>query len=134
MFTPKFVESQFSISAGWAAQLVGKQLLYNIYIYSLTEPMHNRFEVTKVHKITLELANDRDCVFVYLGFATIPAGGGGTFVGGYLVKRLNLNIPGILKMCLITSATALVLTLGFLVHCDNVSFAGVNVHYSFLNV
>lgn len=29
IFTPKFIESQFSIPAGWAAQLVGKDSFLN---------------------------------------------------------------------------------------------------------
>ena len=64
----------------------------------------------------------------------IPAGGGGTFVGGYLVKRLDLHYTGILKMCMVTTCTALILTLSFLARCPNVLFAGVNVDYAQKNM
>lgn len=86
VFAPKFVESQFSISAAWAAQLIG--------------------------------------------LATIPSGGGGTFFGGYLVKRLNLKCLGILRLCIFTTCTSLVLTLCMLARCQNIDFVGVNTEYS----
>ncbi|XP_046350996.2 solute carrier organic anion transporter family member 4A1-like [Haliotis rufescens] len=65
----------------------------------------------------------------YVGLVVIPAGGGGTLLGGYLVKRFNLKVRGILRMCLASTLTVCVLGLGFLIHCDNVPFAGVNVRY-----
>ncbi|XP_074656773.1 solute carrier organic anion transporter family member 4A1-like [Tubulanus polymorphus] len=85
VFAPKFIESQFSISAGWAAQLIG--------------------------------------------FTMIPAGGGGTFLGGYLVKRFQLKCSGILKMCMGTASAVLLLLMIFFIQCSNVGFAGVNRPY-----
>ena len=64
------------------------------------------------------------------GFATIPSGGGGTLVGGYLVKRLRLHCTGILRLCIVTTSCALVLTLSLLVRCADMDFAGVNVDYA----
>ncbi|XP_064597041.1 solute carrier organic anion transporter family member 4A1-like [Liolophura sinensis] len=84
-FTPKFIESQFSLTSGQAAQFVG--------------------------------------------FVAIPAGGGGTLLGGYLVKRFDLRVPGIIRLCLCTTVTSLTLIFVFLVQCRTVPFAGVNIPY-----
>ncbi|KAJ8321940.1 hypothetical protein KUTeg_000411 [Tegillarca granosa] len=53
-FSPKFIESQFSVTSSTAA--------------------------------------------LYVGAVTIPAGGGGTLLGGYLIKRFNLRVRGIIKI------------------------------------
>lgn len=73
-------------------------------------------------------------MFFVAGFATIPSGGGGTFIGGYLIKRFDLRCAGILKLCLVTSCTALMLTFSFLVRCPNILFAGVNIDYAQKNL
>ena len=89
VFTPKFIESQFSIPAGWAAQLVG--------------------------------------------FATIPAGGGGTFLGGYIVKRFDLRCTGIIRWCMCSSFASFMFLLVFLIQCTALPFAGVSVDYTQVN-
>ncbi|XP_055998205.1 solute carrier organic anion transporter family member 4A1-like isoform X2 [Ostrea edulis] len=65
----------------------------------------------------------------YVGYAAIPAGGGGTFLGGYLVKRFNLGVRGIIRFCLALSIPCFLCVLIFLVNCENVLFAGVNIDY-----
>ncbi|XP_012274694.1 solute carrier organic anion transporter family member 4A1 [Orussus abietinus] len=65
-----------------------------------------------------------------VGLVTVPAGGGGTFLGGYLVKRWNLPCSGILKFCLCATAVCIVFTLGFALNCPNLDFAGLTVPYS----
>ncbi|XP_061179184.1 solute carrier organic anion transporter family member 4A1-like isoform X1 [Saccostrea echinata] len=65
----------------------------------------------------------------YVGYAAIPAGGGGTFLGGYLVKRFNLGVRGIIRFCLAISIPCFLSVLVFLVNCENVLFAGVNIDY-----
>ena len=64
-----------------------------------------------------------------LGYAAIPAGGGGTFLGGYLVKKFDLHVKGIIRLCLGLTICVLLLMLVFLVNCGNNPFAGVNVKY-----
>ncbi|EDV98916.1 GH13583 [Drosophila grimshawi] len=64
-----------------------------------------------------------------MGLITVPAGGGGTFLGGYLVKKLNLACGGIIKVCLLATVVATFFTSSFLVSCPNASFAGVTVPY-----
>jgi len=69
-------------------------------------------------------------VFIlFSGAVTVPAGGGGTFLGGYLVKKLNLSCAGIIKLCMTTAAIAACFTLTFFLHCPNVSMAGVTTEY-----
>jgi solute carrier organic anion transporter family, member 4A len=63
------------------------------------------------------------------GAVMVPAGGGGTFLGGYLVKKLSLSCSGIIKMCMITASVAGCFALIFFLHCPNVSMAGVTAQY-----
>ncbi|XP_078038216.1 organic anion transporting polypeptide 26F isoform X6 [Augochlora pura] len=65
-----------------------------------------------------------------MGLVTVPAGGGGTFLGGYLIKRFNLPCSGILKFCLLATASCIAFTLCFVLNCPNLNFAGVTVPYS----
>ncbi|XP_054433475.1 solute carrier organic anion transporter family member 4A1 [Pteronotus mesoamericanus] len=83
-FGPKFLESQFSLSASEAATL--------------------------------------------FGYLVVPAGGGGTFLGGFFVNKLKLRGPSIVKFCLACSLTSLLATLVFFTHCPNVPMAGVTAH------
>ncbi|KAM8774747.1 solute carrier organic anion transporter family member 4A1 [Rhynchonycteris naso] len=85
-FGPKFLESQFSLSASEAATL--------------------------------------------FGYLVVPAGGGGTFLGGFFVNKLKLRGSRIIKFCLICSLTSLLATLVFFTHCPNVPMAGVTAHYN----
>ncbi|XP_025268118.1 solute carrier organic anion transporter family member 4A1 isoform X1 [Camponotus floridanus] len=64
-----------------------------------------------------------------MGLVTVPAGGGGTFLGGYLIKRFNLSCSGILKFCLSTTAACIIFTLCFALNCPNIDFAGLTVPY-----
>ncbi|EDW37341.1 GL26208 [Drosophila persimilis] len=65
-----------------------------------------------------------------MGLITVPAGGGGTFLGGYLVKKWNLACSGIIKMCLMATTVAAFFTFCFLVSCPNPRFAGVTTSYN----
>lgn len=63
------------------------------------------------------------------GLVTVPAGGGGTFLGGYLIKRFNLSCSGILKFCLLATTACIAFTLCFALNCPNLDFAGLTVPY-----
>uniref|UniRef100_T1JNZ4 Solute carrier organic anion transporter family member n=1 Tax=Strigamia maritima TaxID=126957 RepID=T1JNZ4_STRMM len=65
-----------------------------------------------------------------VGVVTVPAGGGGTFLGGYLVKYFNLRCAGIIKMCVLFTCIAVALCLIFLINCAQMPFAGINTHYN----
>lgn len=57
-------------------------------------------------------------------------GGGGTFLGGYLVKKLKLSCSGIIRFCLFATAFAAMFTICFFLSCPNLPFAGVTTDYS----
>lgn len=67
--------------------------------------------------------------FINLGIICIPAGGGGTFVGGYLVKKLKLSCSGTMKFCMIASMFAALFTVSFFLSCPNLHFAGITDSY-----
>jgi len=64
------------------------------------------------------------------GVVLLPAGAGGTILGGLLVEKLRLNIRQIFRIqigmsCLLAVGCAL-----FLLICDTSKFAGVTVPYN----
>lgn len=63
---------------------------------------------------------------LYVGLVTVPGAGGGTFFGGYLVKKLKLRCSGIMKVCIAFSVTCIFFGLVFILHCPNGDFAGLN--------
>lgn len=63
------------------------------------------------------------------GLVAIPAGGGGTFLGGWLVKRFNLDIRKILKFCFVVTLIPVCFAFIFLIHCNNTPFAGISTLY-----
>lgn len=64
------------------------------------------------------------------GIITVPAGGGGTYLGGYLVKKYHLKCSGIIKLCVYATVVAVFFTVSFFISCPNVAFAGVNRNYA----
>ncbi|XP_069892897.1 solute carrier organic anion transporter family member 4A1-like [Dipodomys merriami] len=64
------------------------------------------------------------------GYLVVPAGGGGTLLGGFLVNRLKLRGPGIIRFCLLCTLTSLLAFFIFLTHCESVPMAGVTAGYS----
>lgn len=69
-----------------------------------------------------------------MGIITVPAGGGGTFLGGYLVKKWNLSYVGIVKLCLAVTSLAVLLTGSLLLKCPNLNFAGITAPYAGLEL
>ncbi len=67
--------------------------------------------------------------YPFPGYMVVPAGGGGTFLGGYIVKRLNLRCRGIIRFCMICAVVSLLAIFIFLIHCPNVPMAGVTAPY-----
>ena len=52
-----------------------------------------------------------------VGCLSVPAGAGGTLMGGYLLKRLSLDRTGAIKLYLFCQAIIIPLYFGFLIHC-----------------
>ncbi|XP_071967053.1 solute carrier organic anion transporter family member 4A1 [Engystomops pustulosus] len=84
-FGPKFLESQFSLSASEAATL--------------------------------------------FGYLVVPAGGGGTFLGGFIVNKLKLHCSGVIRFCVLCSLLSLISIFIFLISCPNMPMAGVTAPY-----
>ncbi|KAH0619232.1 hypothetical protein JD844_019086 [Phrynosoma platyrhinos] len=84
-FGPKFLESQFSLSASEAATL--------------------------------------------FGYLVVPAGGGGTFLGGFIVNKFKLRCSGIIKFCLFCTLSSLLAIFIFFIDCPNMPMAGVTQMY-----
>uniref|UniRef100_A0A8C6S0R1 Solute carrier organic anion transporter family member n=1 Tax=Neogobius melanostomus TaxID=47308 RepID=A0A8C6S0R1_9GOBI len=63
------------------------------------------------------------------GCLVVPAGGGGTFLGGYIVQRLNLRCRGIIRFCAACCSLSLLSAFVFFVHCPDVPMAGVTAPY-----
>lgn len=63
------------------------------------------------------------------GYMVVPAGGGGTFLGGYIVKKWNMRCRDIVRLCVVCTLISLVTIFIFLLHCPNMPMAGVTVPY-----
>nr|XP_027810086.1 solute carrier organic anion transporter family member 4A1 isoform X3 [Marmota flaviventris] len=63
------------------------------------------------------------------GYLVVPAGGGGTLLGGYFVNRFKLRGAGPVRFCLLCTLISLLSFLVFLTHCPNVPVAGVTAAY-----
>ncbi|XP_069808390.1 solute carrier organic anion transporter family member 4A1 isoform X2 [Dendropsophus ebraccatus] len=85
-FGPKFLESQFSLSASEAA--------------------------------------------TFFGYLVVPAGGGGTFLGGFIVNKLKLHCSGVIRFCVLCTLLSLMSIFIFLISCPNMPMAGVTVPYT----
>jgi len=85
-FLPKFIEQQYKLSNGLAAQIVG--------------------------------------------LIIVPAGGGGTFFGGWLIKKLGMSRHSIILMCFFSQLLTLPMVFIFLASCPSSSFVGVNHPYT----
>ncbi|XP_036321065.1 solute carrier organic anion transporter family member 4A1 [Rhagoletis pomonella] len=83
----------------------------------LPKQIENQFSISPVWSALL------------MGLITVPAGGGGTFLGGYLIKKWNLSCSQIIKMCLIMTTISACFTSCFLLSCPNLGFAGVTTQY-----
>ncbi|GFS11998.1 solute carrier organic anion transporter family member [Elysia marginata] len=67
------------------------------------------------------------------GLVVVPTGGGATLASGYLVRRFNMKMRGILKFCTVLSALLCFFALAFLMECRNAPFAGVTLPYGQAN-
>ncbi|KAK6960013.1 solute carrier organic anion transporter family member 4A1, partial [Biomphalaria glabrata] len=61
--------------------------------------------------------------------AVIPAGGGATFAGGFIVHLYNLKVREILQLCTVMSFLLFLLTFALVIECDTGPFAGVTLSY-----
>ncbi|XP_067934686.1 solute carrier organic anion transporter family member 4A1-like [Watersipora subatra] len=71
---------------------------------------------------------------VIVGAIVVPAGGGGTFLGGWIIKHKDLKLRSIVRLCTVFAAVSFFLCLGYLIQCKGSSIAGVNYPYKGENV
>lgn len=64
-----------------------------------------------------------------VGLLVIPAGGLGTFSGGYLAKRFKLTRSQVIKMYIYCQMVTIPMALGMLFYCNTPEFAGVTIRY-----
>ncbi|XP_069506856.1 solute carrier organic anion transporter family member 4A1 isoform X2 [Ambystoma mexicanum] len=65
----------------------------------------------------------------FFGYLVVPAGGGGTFLGGFIVNKMKLRCSGIIKFSLFCTLLSLMALFVFLVHCPTMSVAGITAPY-----
>ena len=70
---------------------------------------------------------------ILMGIVVVPAGGLGTFFGGYLVKKFKMSREQVLRMYILCQIVTIPCSLGFMFHCDNVPYAGITTGYDSLN-
>ena len=56
----------------------------------------------------------------------VPGGGGGTFFGGWLIKRLNLTRNGIINMCFLSQILTIPLLFAFFFTCSGPTYVGLH--------
>uniref|UniRef100_A0A8C5R4J5 Solute carrier organic anion transporter family member n=1 Tax=Leptobrachium leishanense TaxID=445787 RepID=A0A8C5R4J5_9ANUR len=66
----------------------------------------------------------------FFGYLVVPAGGGGTFLGGFIVNKLKLHCSGVIKFCVFCTLPGLLAVFTFLISCSNMPVAGVTVPYN----
>jgi len=67
---------------------------------------------------------------INVGAVSVVAGGGGTLLGGIVVKKLGLKVPGLLKMTSVTQSLAIMMAIGLVVGCEPIPTIGLtdNAH------
>ncbi|XP_018017795.1 solute carrier organic anion transporter family member 4A1 [Hyalella azteca] len=63
----------------------------------------------------------------------VPAGGGGTFLGGWVIKKLRMGCSSVLRLCFVVSIFVTLTCFAFFIHCPDNVFAGINTHYDGLS-
>lgn len=93
-------------------------LMISGFAVFLPKHIENQFSVTAVWSALL------------VGLMVVSAGAGATYLGGYLVKKLQLSCSGIIRFCLISTVFATLFTMCFFLSCPNLTFAGVTAPYN----
>ena len=62
---------------------------------------------------------------VHVGAVSVVAGGGGTLLGGVVVRKFGLKVPGLLKMTSVTQFVAVIMATGLMVGCQPVPMVGL---------
>ncbi|EYC41825.1 hypothetical protein Y032_0554g3364 [Ancylostoma ceylanicum] len=85
-------------------------------------------------KILETLLSTTPILASYLSSVVIFAAAAGVMVGGMVIRKLKLQVGGMLKMIVVCHLIALIFTTGLLVHCPQRSFVGINTEYNDLTI
>lgn len=96
-----------------------------LYSHQNTNALLQKFNQTTINGCFY----NRILYTIFSGYVTIPAGAIGSVLGGYLIKKFNLDLKSVIRFCLGVTAPCVIFALGLLASCDNVPFAGVNIDY-----
>ncbi len=67
---------------------------------------------------------------IIIGILVCVAGGGSLLLGGWLVKRLDLKVPGMLKFIIVANVINGLSLLSAFLRCPEIPLAGVYQHYA----
>ncbi|KAF6041060.1 hypothetical protein EB796_000648 [Bugula neritina] len=68
-------------------------------------------------------------IFLILRFLAVPGAALGQFMGGYICKKFQLKVSGILKLTVICSLIVLIVSPVFWIRCNGATLAGVSTPY-----
>ncbi|KAF2357630.1 Organic anion transporter polypeptide OATP [Trinorchestia longiramus] len=68
-----------------------------------------------------------------VGAVAVSAGGGGTFLGGWVIKKFRMACTSVIRLCFVVSSVGTVTCFFFFVYCPDSSFAGVSTPYTSLS-
>lgn len=130
-FLGKYLEQQFNLTTSSANQLLGRRvmILFKWREYSVLQSKHVTYYSTYFRG-----SCGRHWTSVSLpppGMTAIPCACLGIFLGGLLVKKLNLSALGAVRMAMLVNLVSTACYVSFLfLGCDNGPVAGVTVAYS----
>ena len=68
-------------------------------------------------------------IVYFTGALAVPAAVAGQMLGGFICKRLNLTVPGLIKFLLVSTVLAFALCPVYLTRCPDTQMAGVLTPY-----
>lgn len=123
-FLGKYLEQQFNLTTSSANQLLGRQI-------TAVQAEGNSFCLYSVKCRWKKLASTGHSCPFSPGMTAIPCACLGIFLGGLLVKKLNLSALGAVRMAMLVNLVSTACYVSFLfLGCDTGPVAGVTVSYS----
>jgi hypothetical protein len=81
-------------------------------------------------KILETILSTTPSIASYLSSVVIFAAAAGVMIGGIVIRRMKMQVPGMLKMILVCHVIALILILSFFIQCPAREFVGITTGYS----
>ncbi|KAH7731938.1 Protein Y70G10A.3 [Aphelenchoides avenae] len=80
-------------------------------------------------KILETILSTNPATAAYLASLVIIAAAAGVMLGGLVIRQLNLQVPGMLKMIIVCHVTACILITSFIIQCPSREYVGVTINY-----